>query len=77
MVRFLLAAHRGDVYSEKQRVEIAGHVEHEHQLDAAGPVITLQDVIAQHREFEPGATTDAEVLDIDDEVIADPEGEAA
>ena len=77
-VRFLLASRRPDTYSERQRLEVRGQVEHQHQHELGGPVITIGDVIARHRELEAGAPhVAAEVVDVDDEeILDDPEGDA-
>jgi hypothetical protein len=64
----LLAAHRPALWSERHRLEVDGTIEH--QL-AAGPVISIDDVIAMHRprELEAG-----EIFDV---VDAEPEGEGS
>ncbi len=68
----LLAAHRPDQYSERRRVELAGRIDVDHQVAAAGPVISIGDVIARHRELETaGSPTTAEVVDEGDEAIDD------
>jgi hypothetical protein len=62
----LLAAHRPALYSERHRLEIGGRVDVEHQL-ASGPVISIDDVIAMHkqRELEPAG----EVIEVEDEPV--------
>jgi hypothetical protein len=67
-VRFLLASRRPEQYSERQRLEIGGRVDVEHQL-AVGPVITIDDVLAMHKqkELEPAG----EVVDVEDEPAGD------
>ena len=74
----LLAAHRPQLWSERHRLDVTGQVEHQHEL--AGPVISIEEVLAMHRpaELEAGAsTTHAEVVDVVDELLDDEPGRDA
>ncbi len=66
-VRFLLASRRPETYADKQRLEVSGQVEH---AIAAGPVITLAEIIARHRK--PAELEAGEVVNVDDEEVVEP-----
>jgi hypothetical protein len=62
-VRFLLSSRRPQVYSERTRGDVGGRVNVEHGL-AAGPVITLSELLERQRALEAGAPfIQAEVVD--------------
>lgn len=62
----LLAAHRPALYSERHRLEIGGRVDIDHQL-AIGPVITIGDVFAMHKQ--PELELAGEVVAIEDKPV--------
>ena len=72
-VRFLLASRRPETYSERTRIDVGGRVDVEHTL-AAGPIITLADLLERQRALEAGAPSiqAAEVIDELDEPLDDP-----
>lgn len=76
-VRFLLASRRPAVYSERTRVDVSGRVDVEHAI-AAGPVISLTEVIQRQLELEAGdAPLEAgTVVRVDDEPIDTTDGPA-
>jgi hypothetical protein len=77
-VRFLLASRRPDVYSEKTRLEVGGRVDVEHAI-AAGPVITLADVLERQRELAAGEPSPqaAEVIEVTDDAIDSTDGDSS